>query len=76
MKVTIFQNNKKKDWFSHETRLVFVHVEVFKDGSRNFAIIKMELFTAVSNGGAYNQWTVFVCCCHNSIIFTGKIKIE
>ena len=33
-----FQNDKKKAWFLHKTRLVFVHGEVFKDRSRNFAI--------------------------------------
>ena len=38
-----FRNNKKKDWFSHETGLVVVHGEVFLDGSRNFALFKMEL---------------------------------
>ena len=36
-----FQNNKKKDWFSHETRLVFMHGNVFKDGSRNSATFKV-----------------------------------
>ena len=45
-----FRNNKKKDWFSHKTGLVFVHGEVFKDGSRNSAIFKMELFPTVGNG--------------------------
>ena len=69
-----FQNNKK-DWFSHETGLVFMHGKVFKDGSRNFAIFKMNLFAKISNDGAYNQWTVFACNCGNLIIFTGKIKI-
>ena len=72
----MFQNNKSKDWFSYETGLVFMHGEVFKDGSRNFAIFKMELFAAISNAGAYNQWAVFACCCSNSIVFTGKIKIR
>ena len=76
IKVATFQNNKKKDWFSHKTRLVFVHGEVFKDGSRNFAIFKMEHFATVSSSGAYKQWTVFACCCGNSINFTVKIKIE
>ena len=40
----------KKDWFSHETRLVFMHDEVFKDRSRNSAIFKIKLFAAISNG--------------------------
>ena len=53
-----FRNNKKKDWNSHESGLVFVHSEVFKDGSRNSAIFKMELFATIGNGRAYNQWTV------------------
>ena len=72
-----FQNNKKKDWFSHETGLVFMHGKVFKDGSQNFAIFKMELFATISNDGAYNQWTVvFACCCGNLTKFKGKIKIR
>ena len=71
-----FQNNKKKDWFSHETGLVFVHGDVFKDGSRNSATFKMELFATIGNGRAYNQWTVaFACCCSNVTIFKYKIKI-
>ena len=37
-------NNKKKDWFSHKTWLVFVHGDVFRDGSQNPASFKMELF--------------------------------
>ena len=44
IKVATFQNNKKKDWFSHETILVFVHGGVFRDRSRNSATFKMELF--------------------------------
>ena len=32
-KVATFQNNKKKDWFSHKTRLVFLHGDVLKDES-------------------------------------------
>ena len=72
-----FLNNKKKDWFSCKTRLFFVHGNIFKDGSRNFATFKMELFAAVGNGRACNQWTVvFVCRCGNSTIFTGKIRIR
>ena len=72
-----FQNNKKKDWFSHETRLVFVHGNIFKDGSRNSATFKMELFATIGNGRVYNQWTViFACCCSNLTIFAGKIKIQ
>ena len=45
-----FPNNKKKDWFSHETGLFFVHGEVFKDGSRNSATFKMELFATIGDG--------------------------
>ena len=70
-------NNKKKDWFSRKTGLVFVHGNVFKDGSRNSAIFKMELFTTIGNGRVYNQWTVvFAYCCSNSTIPTDKIKIR
>ena len=69
--------NKKKDWFSHKTGLVFVHGHIFKDGSRNSITFKIELFATISNGRVYNQWTVvFACCCGNSTIFTGKIKIR
>ena len=49
-KLAIFQNNKKKDWFSYKTRLVFVHGDIFKDGSKKFATFKMELFAAIGNG--------------------------
>ena len=41
--------NKQNDWFSHETELVFVHGEVFKEGSRNSASFKMELFATICN---------------------------
>ena len=71
-----FRNNKEKDWFSQETGLVFVHGDVFKDGSRNSATFKMELSVTIGNGRVYNQWTVvFACSCGNSTIFTCKIKI-
>ena len=37
----------------------------------------MELFATIGNGTVYKQWTiVFACCCGNSTIFTGKIKIR
>ena len=49
-----FQTNNKKDWFSLESRLVFMHANVFKDGSRNSATFKMELFATVGNGRVYN----------------------
>ena len=45
-----FRNNKKKDWFSHETGIFFVHGEVFKDGSWNYAAFKMELFATSGYG--------------------------
>ena len=45
-----FQNNKKKDWFSHKTGIVFVYGEVCKGASRNSATIKMELFARIGNG--------------------------
>ena len=71
-----FQNNKKKDWFSNEAGLVFIHGEIFKDTSRSSATFKMECFARISNGRVYNQWTVvFACCYSNLTIFTGKIKI-
>ena len=38
-----FRNNKKKDWFPHETKLVFVHGQVCKERSRNSATFKMEV---------------------------------
>ena len=77
IKVATFRNNKKKDLFSLETGLVFMHGNVFKDGSRNSATFKMKLFATIGNGRVYNQWTVvFACCCGgNSTIFKGKIKI-
>ena len=71
-----FQNNKKKDWFSHETRLVFMHDIVFKDRSTKSATFKMELFATIGNGSVYNQWAVvFACWCGNPTIVTGKTKI-
>ena len=48
--MTTFRNNEKKGWFSYETGVVFVHGEVFKDGSRNSATFKMELFRIIGNG--------------------------
>ena len=38
-----FQNNKKKDWFPHETKLVFVHGHICKDGPRNSATFNRAL---------------------------------
>ena len=70
-----FQNNKKKDWFSHETGLVFVHGEVFKDGSRNLAIFKMELFATISNDGAYNQQYLHVTMVTRSSLLA-KVKLD
>ena len=53
-----------------------MHGDASKDGSKNFATFKMELFATIGNGRVYNQWTVvFACCCGNSTIFRGKIKI-
>ena len=77
MKVAAFWNNKKKDWFSLEAWLVFVHWDAFKDRSRNYPTFKIELRATVSSGRVYNQWAVvFVYCCGNSTIFTGKIEIR
>ena len=77
IKVATFQNTKKTDWFSHKVRLVFMHGNVFKNGTRNTAIFKMEFFATIGNGKVCNQWTVvFPCCCGNSTIFKGKIKIR
>ena len=71
-----FRNNKKNDWFPHKTELVFVHGDVCKDGPRDAATFKMELFARIGHDRVYDQWTVvFVCCSGNLIIFTGKIKI-
>ena len=51
--------------------------EAFKDGSKNSATFKTELFATIGNGRVYNQWTVvFACCCSNLTIFRGKIKIK
>ena len=50
MKTTTFQNNKKKVQFSHETRLVSMHGEVFIDRYRNSATCKMEFFPTIGNG--------------------------
>ena len=54
MKLATFRN-KKKDLFSHKTGLAFVHGNIFKEGSRNSATFKMELFATIGNGRAYNQ---------------------
>ena len=71
-----YWNNKKKDWFSHETSLVFVHGNVFKDRSRNSATFKMELFATIGNIKVYNQWAVvFACCCGNSAFCT-RLKLD
>ena len=35
----------------------------------------MELLTTIGDGSVYNQWA-FTCCCGNSTVFTGKIKIR
>ena len=51
---------KEKDWFLHETGLVFVHGDVFKYGSRNSATFKMKVFATIGNRRVYNQWTVAV----------------
>ena len=62
--------------FTQNSGLVFVYGGVFKDGSWNSATFKMEFFATISNGRAYNQWTlVFACCYNNLTIFKGKIKI-
>ena len=43
-----------------------MHGNVFKDGYRNSATFKFELFATIGNDRAYNQWTiVFSCCCVN-----------
>ena len=48
-----FQNNKKKDWFLHKTRLVFVYGDSCKDKSRNSVTFKMELFARIGEDGVY-----------------------
>ena len=60
IKVATFRNNKKKYWFPHETKLVFVHGIVLKDRSRNSATFKMELFARIGNDGVYNRVYVAV----------------
>ena len=50
IKVATFQNNKKRDWFSLETGLVFVHGEVCKGASRNSTTFKMEHFATIRIG--------------------------
>ena len=63
-----FENSKK--------RLVFLHGDVFKNGSRSSTIFKMELFATTGNGRAYNQWTVvFARGSGNLTISTAKITI-
>ena len=53
-----------------------MHGYILKEGSRNSATFKMELLATVGNGRVFNQWkVVFACCCGNSTIFKGKIKI-
>ena len=42
-------SNKKKDWLSHKTGLVFMHGKVFKDRSRNSATFKMKHFVTIGN---------------------------
>ena len=53
--MTTFQNNTKKDWFSHENELVFMHGDIFKDRSRSSDTFKMELFATIGNGRVYND---------------------
>ena len=72
-----FWDSTKNNWFSHKTRLVFEHGNVFKERSQNSATFKIELFVIIGNGRVYNQWTVVSACCWgNSTIFTSKIKIR
>ena len=47
IKVAIFRYNKKKDWFSQETRLVFMYGKVCKGAFKNSATFKIELFTTI-----------------------------
>ena len=44
-----FRNNKKKDWFSHEAGLIFMHSDIFRDESRNSAAFNMELLGLTTN---------------------------
>ena len=62
MKLATYRNKKKKYWFSHKARLGSVHGNIFKDGFRNSATFKMELFATIGNGRAYNQWTAVFAC--------------
>ena len=47
IKVVIFRYNKKKDWLSRETGLVFVYGEVCKGAFKNSATFKMEHFATI-----------------------------
>ena len=45
--MAIFQYNKKEDWFSYKTGLVFVYGEACKGALKNSATFKMELFVTI-----------------------------
>ena len=53
-----------------------MHGKVFKDGSRNPATIKMELFATVGNGRVYNQWTVIFVAVVTQPSLQGKLKLD
>ena len=52
-----------------------MHGEVFKDGSWNLAIFKMELFATISNDGAYNQQYLHVTMVNRSSLLA-KLKSD
>ena len=60
IKVVTFQNNNKKDWFPHKTKLFFMHSHICKDRSKNSATFKMELFARIDNDRIYNRVYVAV----------------
>ena len=56
-----FLNNKKKDWLSNKSGLVFVYGDVFTDGSRISATVKMEVFATVGNVGGLQPMDSIIC---------------
>ena len=56
-----FLNNKKKDWLSNKSGLAFVHGDVFTDGSRISATVKMEVFATVGNVGGLQPMDSIIC---------------
>ena len=51
---------EKKDWFSHKTILVFLHGDVFKNGSRNSVTFKMESLQKLVMVGLTKNWRQYL----------------